>query len=376
MPRDTLTIHMQLDGAESRFVLGPTAGLELPEHVPAPPPVWLVDRRVAELHTPWLDEIRACCPGSDATDRTLVLEGGEAAKSPGQLAKIWDWLAGHALPRDGTLIGVGGGTVLDVAGFAAATWRRGVHFVAIPTTLLAMVDAAIGGKTAVNTAGLKNPVGSFHPARAILADCGFLSTLPRRWWRDGMAELIKTAIIGEPHLFADLWCRRAEIADLLADGPDDEPPPHVLGRLPWRDWIGRAARVKADIVVRDFREGNLRRSLNLGHTLGHVLEAWSAGGPQPLGHGEAVSIGMAVVFRIAAERGGCALPVALQAIELLQTCGLPVRCAAPPPDTLERLLAGDKKSGGDTLRWVLPERVGAVDVNAAVAPGELLKWLD
>jgi 3-dehydroquinate synthase len=219
-------------------------------------------------------------------------------------------------------------------------------------------------------------VGCFHPARAILADCGFLTTLPRRWWRDGMAELVKTAIIGEPHLFADLWSRRDEIAELLADGPDDAPPPHVLGRLPWRDWIGRAARVKADIVSRDYREGGLRRALNLGHTLGHVLEAWSAGGPRPLGHGEAVSIGMAVVFRIAAERGRCALPVALQVIELLQTCGLPVRCAAPPPDEFARLLAGDKKTAGSALRWVLPERVGCVDVDAEVAPAELLKWLD
>ncbi|MCP4574470.1 MAG: 3-dehydroquinate synthase [bacterium] len=376
MPSDTLTIPMNLGGTDSTFVLGPTAGLELPVHVPAPPPLWLVDRTVADLHAPWLDEIRACCPGADASDRTLVIEGGEGAKSPGQLVEIWDWLAGHALTREGTLVGVGGGTVLDLAGFAAATWRRGVHYVAIPTTLLAMVDAAIGGKTAINTAGLKNPVGSFHPARAILADAGFLTTLPRRWWRDGMAELIKTAIIGEPHLYADLWSHRGELADLLASGPDHEPVPHILGRLPWRDWIGRAARVKADIVNQDFLEGDLRRALNLGHTLGHVLEAWSATGDRPLGHGEAVSIGMAVVFRISAERGRCPLPVALQVIELLETCGLPVRCAAPSLDELERLLAGDKKTTVDTLRWVLPERVGAVDVNATVAAGELLKWLD
>lgn len=376
MSRDTLTIRMELDGTESLYVLGPTAGLELPRHVPAPPPLWLVDRQVAERHGPWLDVIRACCPGAEDPDRTLVLDGGEAVKSPQQLAEIWDWLAGHALTRDGTLIGVGGGTVLDVAGLAAATWRRGVHYVAVPTTLLAMVDAAIGGKTAINTAGIKNPVGCFHPARAILADCGFLTTLPRRWWRDGMAELIKTAVIGEPHLYADMWTHRADLAGLLAEGPDDQPPPHALGRLPWPDWIGRAARVKADIVNRDFREGGLRRALNLGHTLGHVLEAWSAGGPQALGHGEAVSIGMAVVFRISAERGRCPLPVALQVIELLETCGLPVRCAAPPPADLERLLAGDKKTTADALRWVLPERVGSVDVGAVVAPADLLKWLD
>lgn len=376
MSRDTLIISMQLDGAPSDYVLGPLAGLELPSHVPSPPPLWLVDRQVVDKHAGWLEEIRAGCPGADDPARTLVIEGGEGAKSHERLVEIWDWLAGHALPRDGTLVGVGGGTVLDVAGFAAATWRRGVNYVAIPTTLLAMVDAAIGGKTAINTSGVKNQVGAFHPARAILADCGFLATLPRRWWRDGMAELVKTAIIGEPHLFADLLAHRGDLADLFVHGPDDEPPAHVLGRLPWRDWIGRAARVKADVVNRDFREDGPRRALNLGHTLGHVLEAWTAGGPQPLGHGEAVSIGTAVVFRIAAERGKCKLPVALQVIELLQTCGLPVRCTAPPRDELERLLAGDKKRTAQTLRWVLPERIGTVDVDCQVATDEILKWLD
>jgi 3-dehydroquinate synthetase len=171
MSSESLIIDMNLDGTASQYVLGPLAGLELPQHVPAPPPLWLVDRVVADRHATWLDEIRATCPGASAPDRTLVVAGGEGAKSHERLVEIWDWLAGHALPRDGTLVGVGGGTVLDVAGFAAATWRRGVHYVAIPTTLLAMVDAAIGGKTAINTAGVKNQVGcrwdaSTRPARS------------------------------------------------------------------------------------------------------------------------------------------------------------------------------------------------------------------
>ena len=161
--RDRSTvIEMQLDGRTSRFILGPLAGLELPRYVAAPPPVYLVDRRVAELHREWLDGIQAGCPRDPL--RVLVIEGGEGAKTPARLHQMWEWLAACRLTRDGTVVGIGGGAVLDLAGFAAATWNRGVGFVAIPTTLLAMVDAAIGGKTAVNAGGLKNPVGCFHPA--------------------------------------------------------------------------------------------------------------------------------------------------------------------------------------------------------------------
>ncbi|MFO7610827.1 MAG: 3-dehydroquinate synthase family protein [Candidatus Krumholzibacteriia bacterium] len=374
--RDRSTvIEMNLGGATSRFILGPLAGLELPGYVPAPPPVYLVDRRVDELHRQWLDGIRAGCPRDPL--RTLVIDGGEGAKTPARLLEVWEWLAACRLPRDGTVVGVGGGAVLDLAGFAAATWNRGVGFVAIPTTLLAMVDAAIGGKTAVNAGGLKNPVGCFHPAQAILADPCFLATLSRRWWCDGMAELVKTALIGEPRLWADLWGHRETLHELLADGAPDEPIAGVLGALPWRDWVGRAARVKADVVSRDFRESGPRRALNLGHTLGHALEAWSARGERPLGHGEAVSVGMAVVVRVAAERGSCPLPLALQVIELLGCCGLPTTWPAPPRDRLENLLLGDKKqSGRDGLRWVLPLRIGQLDLDARIATDELLRWLD
>ncbi|MBE0566536.1 MAG: 3-dehydroquinate synthase [Krumholzibacteria bacterium] len=374
--RDRSTvIEMQLDGRTSRFILGPLAGLELPRYVAAPPPVYLVDRRVAELHREWLDGIQAGCPRDPL--RVLVIEGGEGAKTPARLHQVWEWLAACRLTRDGTVVGIGGGAVLDLAGFAAATWNRGVGFVAIPTTLLAMVDAAIGGKTAVNAGGLKNPVGCFHPAVAVLADPCFLGTLSRRWWRDGMAELVKTAIIGEPRLWADLWGHRETLQRLLADGAADEPVGGVLGALPWRDWVGRAARVKADVVGRDFRESGPRRALNLGHTLGHVLEAWSARGERPLGHGEAVSVGMAVVVRVSAERGRCPLPLALQVIELLGCCGLPTSWPAPPREQLESLLLGDKKqSAGAGLRWVLPERIGRLDLDARIATDELLRWLD
>ena len=359
------------------YVLGPLAGLELRKFAVHGAPVWLVDQTVADLHPNLLENLQAGSGYAPDPDRLLTIDGGESAKTPARLAQVWEWLARTELPRDGLLVGVGGGTVLDLAGFAAATWRRGVNFVAFPTTLLAMVDAAIGGKTAVNAADLKNPVGAFHPALAVLADCAFLGSLPRRHWRAGLAEMIKTAVIGEPHLYADLWDHRDNLDRLLRNGDRDQVVPAITAALPWHDWISRAARTKADVVAADPREQGQRRALNLGHTLGHVLEAWTAATDEPLDHGQAVSIGMAVVFRIAAERGGCSLPVALQVLELLEHCGLPICCTAPPRERMERLLAADKKgTAASGLRWVLPERIGCVQISARVTVDEILKWLD
>lgn len=369
------TIAMTLDGRSSVFVLGPLAGLELARFVPHPPPVYIIDEQVALKHPGWLEQIQQGCDHFEHC--TLVLPGGEKIKSLAQLETIYRWLADCNVSRDGTIVGIGGGTILDLVGMAAATWKRGVNFVALPTTLLAMVDAALGGKTAINTAGLKNPVGVFHPASGILADCGFLSTLSLGAWRDGMAEMIKTALIGDPRLFAHLHHSREQLAALLSSGDAAQPVPGILGSLPWSEWIGQAAYVKADVVNRDFREQGPRRALNLGHTLGHVVEAWSHETDAPLTHGAAVSIGMAVVFRIAAERGTCPLPTAVQVIELLEACGLPISYACPPPEKLDKLLASDKKASAQAgVRWVLPRKVGLMDLEGRVSAAEIRKWLD
>jgi 3-dehydroquinate synthase len=375
MREEALTIAMKLDGKDSCYVLGPLAGLELSRYVPNPPPVYLIDDAIARLHAPWLEQIQQGC--AQAGHQTLVLPGGEQSKSLAGLERIYDWLAEQSVSRDRTVVAVGGGAVLDVAGLAAATWRRGLDFVSFPTTLLAMVDAAIGGKTAINAAGLKNPVGAFHPACAILADVGFLATLPRRTWREGMAELIKTAAIGDAQLFEEIHRERAVLREVLAEGDSDVMIPGVLGRLPWARWIGHAARVKAGVVTRDFREKNERRNLNLGHTLGHALEAWSQDHGPALSHGEAVAVGMAVIFRVAAERGACSLPAAVKMIEILEACGLPTTWAAPPAEELRRLLGGDKKQTARAgLHWVVPHRIGRMNPSARVELDELLKWLE
>ena len=372
---ESLILDMMLDGKPSRFVLGPLACLDLGRFVAHPPPVYVMDAKVAEKHPQWLEQVQEGC--GDFRRAALKITGGEGAKTMARLEEVYGWLGEQDLSRDGTIVAVGGGSVLDMAGMAAATWRRGVNFVAIPTTLLAMVDAAIGGKTALNAAGIKNPVGVFHPASGILADCGFLASLPCLEWRNGLAEMIKTAIIGDPRLFAHLYHSRDRLTALVRDNDAAAPIPGVIGALPWRRWIGQAARVKARIVNQDFREQGPRRALNLGHTLGHVLEAWSQDTDRPLSHGEAVSIGMAVVFRIAAERGTCPVESAVQVIELLEACALPVSYRCPPPDVLDRLLAGDKKqSAREGLRWVLPERIGKMDISGRLAAPEIVKWLD
>jgi 3-dehydroquinate synthetase len=189
--------------------------------------------------------------------------------------------------------------------------------------------------------------------------------------------MIKAAVIGDPRLFASLHHWRARLVETIGTGSADEPIPGILGAFPWRQMIGQAAAVKTRIVNRDFREKGPRRMLNLGHSLGHALEAWSSGTDRPLTHGQAVAVGMAVVFRISAERGTCPVATAVQVIELLEACGLPVSHPCPPLDELERLLAGDKKrSAREGLRWVLPERIGRMNIHGRVAPAEILKWLD
>ncbi len=375
MSEANYNLHMTLDGRPSQYILGPLAGLELARFVPHPPPIYILDDAVAHLHAPWLEQIQAAC--DEHTSPTLTLPGGEKSKTLAGLQTIYEWLADQGVARDKTLVAVGGGSILDISGLAAATWRRGMNFVVIPTTLLAMVDASIGGKTALNAAGLKNPVGCFYPAAGIMADPGFLTTLTRQSWRDGLAELIKTAAIGDPLLFESLHEARGRLDNLFAGGAPDQPVPGVLGSLDWKTWIARSATVKVHIVEKDFREQGLRKSLNLGHTLGHALEALHLDDAHPLSHGQAVAIGMAVVFRVAAERNLCPLDEAVKVIEVLEACGLPTRCTAPDPVELDRALAGDKKhTSGGGLEWVLPRCIGHMDIHGQIETAELLKWLD
>jgi len=279
----------------------------------------VVDERVLALHALPIDAPR------------LVLPGGEGVKTASTWQRVIDALVEAGLDREGVLVAFGGGALLDVAGFAAATYLRGVRWVAVPTTLLAQVDAAHGGKTAIDHPAAKNLVGAFHPAERVLCDTDLLATLPEREVRSGLAEVVKHAVIGAPALLDRV-------------GRDDPA-----------SFVGEAAAIKLAIVERDPLEKGERRLLNLGHTLGHAFERASG---YALSHGEGVALGLRAACRIAARHCGFREGAAVEAA--LDRCGLPSR-GAHPFEALEAL-KHDKKRAGDRLRWVLPVALGDVRV--------------
>jgi len=354
-------------GVVCRVEVAAGALAALPERVGSRPALAVVDRAVARRHPALLDA--ALRDGGGRPLPRLLRAGGEGVKTPETLARVWRRLAAAALPRDGLVVGVGGGTVLDLAGFAAATWQRGVEFVPAPTTLLAAADASVGGKTAVNLDGLKNPVGAFHAAPLVLVDPLLLTSLPRREWRCGLAEVVKIGVIGAPGLFPALEAAAPRLRALLASGPASRPPAGVA-ELPWSDWLLRAVAAKARIVAADYREGGRRKALNLGHTLAHALEPLLG-----LPHGEAVALGTCAAARIAAARGLCPPRTVARIEALLAACGLPTRVTPPPLRRAAPYVARDKKKAGDTVGWVLPRRIGRVDLDVPVSLEEALPHL-
>ncbi len=300
---------------------GPGLRAELPRRLAplAPTGVLVVaDERVLALH-----------PLPLAAPR-LALPGGEAAKTFAVFERVIDALVAERLDRGGVVVAFGGGALLDVAGFAAAAYLRGIRWIAVPTTLLAQVDAAHGGKTAIDHPAAKNLVGAFHPPSEVLCDTDLLRTLPPREVRSGLAEVVKHAVIGAP--------------GLLDRAGRDEPA----------TFVEEAAAVKLAIVARDPRERGERRLLNLGHTLGHALEQASG---YSLSHGEAVALGLRAACRIAARHCGFREGAAVEAA--LDRCGLPSR-GSLPFDALSGALAHDKKRAGGRLVWVLPVALGDV----------------
>jgi 3-dehydroquinate synthase len=264
-----------------------------------------------------------------------LLPDGERGKRLAELERAASRLLRAGCTRRSLVVAVGGGAVSDAAGFLAATFMRGVEWVVVPTTLLAMVDAAIGGKTAVNLPAAKNAVGAFHPPAAVLADPAALATLAARELRSGMGEVLKYGA-----LRPDLLGRVAAIG----------------AKLPGVDLVAECARAKVEVVREDPTEQGARKLLNLGHTFGHGVEA--AGGFSRFTHGEAVAVGLAFAFRLAARLGRVG-PLAVAEVEdAILGAGLPVRI---PPGTARRaaaLMAYDKKRTAAGLRWVLPRAVG------------------
>lgn len=275
----------------------------------------------------------------------LTIPAGEASKTRMQWARLTDELLAANVGRDAVILALGGGVVGDLAGFVAATYMRGIPFVQIPTTLLAMVDASVGGKTGVDTRAGKNLVGAFHQPTAVVIDPQVLTSLPRPHLRSGLAEVIKHGVVASTDELA--WTASHIGAVVRDGGPDAE----IAAEL-----VLRNVTVKAGIVERDERESGVRKTLNFGHTIGHAIESLS--GYTRL-HGECVALGMIVESRIASRIGVGNSEITDTLIELLQRAGLPV--ALPAEFAAAEILAAtrlDKKARDGVVEYSLPARVG------------------
>ena len=307
------------------------------------------DERVADEHA---HPLLAAMASDGITAQLHVVPTGEAAKELGALAGIYDALAAAAVDRQGVLIALGGGTVGDVAGFAAATWMRGIRYLQLPTTLLAMVDSSIGGKTAINLPAGKNLAGAVHQPSAIFCDLAYLATLPDEEYRASLAEVIKAALIAD-RPFVD-WLT----ASL----------PAVLRREPSaiREAAARAISIKAAIVAEDPQENGRRAILNYGHTVAHALER--AAGFGRLRHGEAVAWGMEVAGRLSVLTGSCDPKAVATQHTLLSNAGLLAFAPVIERTAVLEAMRHDKKSREGELRWVLLCEIGRAEYGLPVDP--------
>jgi 3-dehydroquinate synthase len=275
----------------------------------------------------------------------ILFDDSETAKRLETVEQIARLLVRAGADRQSVIVAMGGGVVGDVAGFVAATYLRGVRLVHIPTTLVAQVDSSIGGKTGVDLPEGKNLIGAFYPPQRVIADPQTLATLPHREYRSGLYEVIKYAVIADRELF--IYLARKMPALLRRD-------PKALAWI-----IPRCIGIKARIVAKDEREGGLRQVLNFGHTLGHALETIT--GYRRFLHGEAVACGMCAATLLALVNDKLSIKEAARIIFLIQNVGPVPKVPELDVDQLQKILAGDKKSRGGSVRWVLPRRIGKVE---------------
>lgn len=313
--------------------------------------------KVAILHQPTLEgtaeAVRNYLSDKGIEAHRIEIPDAEDGKTLAVLGFIWDVLGRIGLDRRDALVSLGGGAATDVAGFAAASWLRGVAVVHVPTTLLAMVDAAVGGKTGINTEAGKNLVGAFHQPAGVIVDVATLETLPEREIIAGMPEIVKAGFIADP-----------VILDLIEADPKAamDPNGEVLSEL-----IRRSIKVKADVVAADERESDLREILNYGHTLAHAIEAlehyqWR--------HGDAVSVGLVFAAELARITGRLDDQTADRHRSILMSLGLPVSYYEDALPKLMEYMAGDKKTRAGVLRFVVLD--GLAKPGRLVGPDPML----
>ncbi|WP_066381770.1 MULTISPECIES: 3-dehydroquinate synthase [unclassified Anabaena] len=293
------------------------------------------------------------------TVASYCLPAGERYKTLNSIQKLYDVALENRLERSSTMVALGGGVIGDMTGFAAATWLRGINVVQVPTTLLAMVDSAIGGKTGVNHPQGKNLIGAFHQPRLVLVDPEVLKTLPMREFRAGMAEVIKYGVIWDAELFAQMEASK-HLNQLRYIKPE------LINTI-----LTRSCQAKADVVSKDEKEGGLRAILNYGHTIGHAVESLT--GYRLVNHGEAVAIGMVAAGQIAVELGMWQQQDTERQNALIQKAGLPTKL--PEGLDIEGIIDAlqlDKKVKNGKVRFILPTQMGVVTITDEV-PADIIR---
>ena len=314
----------------------------------------------------WLETVEMSLDDAGIAHDSIVLEAGEQTKDFAHFEQLTGRLLDAHAERTTTLMALGGGVIGDITGFAAAVTLRGMDYIQLPTTLLAQVDSAVGGKTAINVRHGKNLVGAFHQPRLVLADTATLDTLPKRELRAGYAEVVKYGVLGDAKFFA--WLEKNGLG--VIDGDADARRHAVL----------TSCRAKATIVAADEREHGQRALLNLGHTFGHAIEAISGYG-DALHHGEAVAIGMVMACDLSVRLGLCPPADADRVRRHLQAAGLPVGLAGInrkdwSADALIARMTQDKKVRAGTLTFVLVRGIGKAFVTRDVALADVRQVLD
>ena len=360
----TETVRVALGARSYDIRIGPglidQAGAMLQPLITVPRAIIVTDETVAALHLP---RLAGSLDTAGIAHEDIVLPAGEATKSLDRLGEVLDRMLSAGIERSVTVIALGGGVIGDLGGFAASVALRGLPYVQIPTTLLAQVDSAVGGKTGINSPHGKNLIGSFYQPRLVIADVAALDSLPPRQRRAGYAEIVKYGALGDADFFD--WLE-ANGADLLAG--DVEKLSHA---------VKTSCEAKAAIVAADEREAGKRALLNLGHTFGHALEAETGYGDRLL-HGEAVAIGMGLAFDLSVRLGLCPAADADRLRRHLSDVGLPV--ALPDGDwSVDRLMAHmarDKKVTGGRIAFVLARGLGKAFVATDIDPAEAAAVLD
>jgi 3-dehydroquinate synthase len=321
-------------------------------------------------------QIAAALEEAGCTCDVVAIRDGDAAKDLEQVTEVIDALAQRNAARDAVAVGVGGGVTGDLVGLSASLYMRGIPLVLVPTTLLAQVDAGIGGKVGVNHRHAKNLIGGFYLPHLVLIDPCALRTLPDSELSSGMAEVIKTALVGSPSLY-EFLAEHLDEPEGAAGEAASGAPPRAISTLRRIDFLERCviecAAVKAAVVERDPLEAGERRVLNLGHTTAHALE--TVAGYRGLTHGQAVAVGLAVALRIATQRGMAAPPLLAQARRMLRNCGLPLSAPQFDEQAFAQSLRLDKKARTGSLHFVLPVSPGVISVVDNVGEQDILAAL-